>query len=331
MSQALCQVFVSNFRDNGCTLRPLYFCMHSDRNLYIKGVGLALLAVVLWSGNFIVARGLNKTIPPVSLAFFRWLFATLLLLPVAARLVVRQKNLLFPHWRHLCLAALTGVSIFNTFIYVAGRYVTATNLALIGTTASPLFVLFLSMLFLKNKPGSFQLLGAFICLGGILLLLTNGRWDNLLAFRISPGDLWVLAAALSFSVYTLLVRRKPAEVSPTAYLFVIFLLGTLFLFPAWVIEQSMLSSFEWNLTVLSVFLYLGLGASVIAFLAWNSAIHWLGPTKTALFGNLIPVFSSIEATLILGEAFTGLTILSMGIILLGIVVANRLALVKSGK
>lgn len=304
-------------------MRSLCPGMKNERDVYIKGVGLALLAVVLWSGNFIVARGLNKTVPPVSLAFFRWLMATILLLPLAARSVAQQRALFLPHWRHLCLAALTGVSIFNTLIYVAGKYTTATNMALIGTTASPLFVLFLSMLFLKNKPGYPQLLGAFICLGGILLLLTGGRPENLLAFRFSTGDLWVLAAALSFSLYTLIVRKKPAELSPTGYLFAVFALGTLFLLPAWLVEQNFGPSFEWSPSLFLIFLYLGLGASVISFLSWNGAIHRIGATKTALFGNLIPVLSSIEAVLILGESFTWVTILSMAIILLGIAVANK--------
>jgi drug/metabolite transporter (DMT)-like permease len=296
--------------------------MRIEKDVYIKGVGLALLAVVLWSGNFIVARGLNKAVPPVSLAFFRWLFATLLLLPIAARKVVRQRSLFLPHWKHLCLTAITGVSIFNTLIYVAGRYTTATNLALIGTTASPLFVLLLSMIFLKTKPGVKQVAGALICLGGILVLLTRGQVSNLIAFHFSTGDVWVLAAALSFALYTLQVRKKPGELSATSYLFAVFLTGTLFLLPAWIIEQNLVPLFDWTLPVFFIFLYLGLGASVISFLAWNVAIQKIGATKTALFGNLIPVLSSIEAVLILDESFTWVTILSMGIILLGIFVAN---------
>jgi drug/metabolite transporter (DMT)-like permease len=311
------------FYGYGGTLRSLHRVMRNERDVYIKGVGLALLAVVLWSGNFIVARGLNKAVPPVSLAFFRWLFATVLLFPLAFRPVVRQRTLFLPHWRHLCFTAVTGVSIFNTLIYVAGKYTTATNLALIGTTASPLFVLLLSALFLKTKPRGSQLAGALICLSGILLLLTRGQLGNLLSFRFSTGDLWVLAAALSFAIYTLQVRKKPPELSATAYLFAVFLLGTLFLLPAWVVERNLVPSFEWTLPVFFIFLYLGLGASVISFLAWNGAIHKIGPTRTALFGNLIPVLSSIEAVLILGESFTWVTILSMGVILVGIVVANR--------
>jgi drug/metabolite transporter (DMT)-like permease len=296
--------------------------LHKERDVYIRGVGLALLAVVLWSGNYVIARGLNKVVPPVSLAFFRWLFATLLLLPIAYKSVVRQRRSFLPHWKHLVMAAVTGVSVFNTFIYIAGKYTTATNLALIGTTAAPLFVLLLSAVFLKSKPSTLQVAGALICVAGILLLLTNGKWENLLAFRFSVGDLWMLAAALSFAIYTLLVRKKPIELSAAAYLFAVFLLGTLFLSPAWIMELSIVPSFKWTGSIFLVFLYLGLGTSVISFLAWNGAIYRLGPTRTALFGNLIPVFSSIEAVLILGERFTWVTLVSMAVILVGIVVAN---------
>jgi drug/metabolite transporter (DMT)-like permease len=306
----------------GCILPFMYAKAGKEREVYLQGVGLALIAVILWSGNYVIARGLNKIVTPISLAFFRWLFATVLLAPIAFSSVVKQRRAFLPHWKHLCLAAITGVSVFNTFIYIAGKYTTATNLALIGTTASPLFVLFISALFLKSKPGLVQLLGAAICVAGILLLLTNGRWENLMAFRFSVGDLWMLGAALFFALYTLLVRKKPKELSPTAYLFAVFLIGTLFLLPAWIIEQNLVPSFEWNFSIFLVFLYLGLGTSVISFLAWNGAIHRLGPTRTALFGNLIPVFSSVEAVLILGERFTWVTIISMVIILTGILIAN---------
>jgi drug/metabolite transporter (DMT)-like permease len=311
------------FSEYGFTLPFMSSRVTHKRQWQVQGVGLAVLAVVLWSGNYIIARGLNKVVSPVSLAFFRWLFATVLLLPLAVRTVVKQRHLFLPHWRNLCITALTGVSLFNTSIYIAGQYTTATNLALIGTTAVPLFVLLLSVFVLKNKPGTWQLTGAFICLLGILILLTRGSWANLWAFHFSAGDLWVLGGAIFFAIYTLLVRKKPPELSSRSYLFAIFLLGTLFLFPAWLWEQSRVPPFEWDLSILAIFLYLGLGTSVISFLAWNGAIHSLGPTRTSLFGNLIPVFSSIEAVLILHEPFIWVTVVSMGVILLGILVANK--------
>jgi drug/metabolite transporter (DMT)-like permease len=74
--------------------------------------------------------------------------------------------------------------------------------------------------------------------------------------------------------------------------------------------------------LLLIILYLGLGASVISFLCWNIAIGKLGAGRTALFGNLIPVFSSAEAAVLLGERFTWIHLLSMLLVFAGILLAN---------
>jgi len=68
--------------------------------------------------------------------------------------------------------------------------------------------------------------------------------------------------------------------------------------------------------------YLGVGASVISFFCWNIAISKLGAGRTALFGNLIPVFSSIEAAILLHEAFTKIHVKSMALVFIGILLAN---------
>jgi drug/metabolite transporter (DMT)-like permease len=80
---------------------------------------------------------------------------------------------------------------------------------------------------------------------------------------------------------------------------------------------------SWNYNLLLIILFLGLGASVISFLSWNVAVGHLGAGRTALFGNLIPVFSSIEAALLLHEDFTNVHIVSMILVFTGIIVANR--------
>jgi drug/metabolite transporter (DMT)-like permease len=293
-----------------------------NENHFLKGLAFALLATVLWSGNFIVARALHKSISPVSLAFFRWLIATLFLLLIAYKNLRSEWRLVLPHAKPLCFAALTGVTLFNTFIYIAGRYSSAMNLALIGTTAAPVFVLLISGLVLRQKISLAQIIGALLCLAGILFLISKGNIGQLSKFRFSVGDLWIFGAALAFAIYTILVRKNPKEISATTFLFTIFFLGTLFLFPAYLVELGNGRTIEWSSTNILVFLYLGIGASVIAFLSWNISIRAMGPTRTALFGNLIPVFSSIEAVLILNEKFSWVTVLSLAIILIGIGVAN---------
>ena len=294
----------------------------SDQPLFVKGFLFAFIAVVLWSGNFIVARGLHHVISPVSLAFLRWSGATIFLFPFVYRQLKEEWKKLFPHARYLCFTAMVGITVFNTLVYVAGRYTPAINLALIGTTASPVFVFLISRFVLKLSLSRFQYAGISLCILGILLLLSKGNWEQLSRFRFTAGDGWILAAALSFAIYTLLVRKKPAELSAGVFLFALFLIGSLFLFPAFLIDRAFSAPLIWNKPVMGSVLYLSIGASVLAYLCWNQSIRHLGPAKTALFGNLIPVFSSIEAALILGEKLSPVAVLSFAVIFAGILLAN---------
>lgn len=296
------------------------------KNDLVLGMALACLAALLWSGNYVVARGLHQKITPVSLAFFRWLTATLVLAPIAYKQVKASAPLIKQHLGYLAITALLGVTLFNTFIYVAGHYSSAMNLAIIGTSAAPIFVLLLSAVFLKENATRHQIAGTLFCLAGIALLISNGSWQQLQRFSLSLGDLWILAAALAFAIYTLLVRKKPAALSPIAFLFSLFLIGTLFLAPAFVVDAINGLPFTWSTDMMGVFLYLGIGASVGAFLSWNIAIQKIGAARTALFGNLIPVFSTMEAILILGEANKSVVWVSMAFILFGLLLANLLLL-----
>ncbi len=296
--------------------------MSVNRKNFLIGFAFALLATVLWSGNFIAARALNKTISPVSLNFLRWVVATLVLAPFALKKTIQEWKLLRPHMAYLCFAALAGVTLFNTFVYVGGKYSTATNLALIGTTAAPIFVLLITALFLKQKITINQIIGTILCVAGIVILISKGEISGLRHFKLSVGDVWILLAALSFAIYTVLVRKKPIGVSAISFLFFIFLAGTVFLVPAFIVDLNMGSTIVWNKTILFSILYLGIGASVISFLSWNISIRRIGPARTALFGNLIPIFSTIEASILLDEQFNNVTLVSLVIILVGLVIAN---------
>src|SRR5262245_15870633 len=112
---------------------------HSSRNNVYVGTSLAVLAVIIWSGNFVIARGVIKQIPPVSLAFYRWFSASVLILPLAIRAFKKEWPIVKRSGVYLFWVSLVGISLFNTFIYIGAHYTTAINLALIGTTSSPVF------------------------------------------------------------------------------------------------------------------------------------------------------------------------------------------------
>lgn len=296
--------------------------MTTQKNIY-TGIALAVAATIIWSGNFIIARGVNREIPPVALNFYRWLLASLIIAPFAYKKLKTEWAVINRSWHYLFWTALTGISLFNAFVYVGAHYTSAINLALIGTTSSPILSILFARIFLKERIGPLKLLGMLLCIAGVLYLLSRGNLDNLLHLQFGTGDLWVLLAAFCFSVYNTLVKKKPSGLSPVGFLFIIFSLGTLLMLPYFIYEMNISPAIAWNARLLGVIFYLGLGASVICFLIWNIAIGKLGAGRTALFGNLIPVFSSVEAALILHEDFTRVHILSMLLVFAGIVLANR--------
>ncbi|TMI63024.1 MAG: DMT family transporter [Bacteroidetes bacterium] len=295
---------------------------HHHRQQILTGVGLAVLATIIWSGNFIIARGVIKDIPPVTLAFYRWLTATIIIAPFAWKYFFTELKIIKESFWFFFLAAVTGVSMFNTFVYVAGHYSSAINMAILGTCSSPIMSVILARIFLKEKISTLRIVGMTVCVLGVLLLLSKGDIHNLISFRFTKGDWWILAAALSFAIYNTMVKKKPKAMHPANFLFTVFLLGTLILLPFYFSELNNKGGIAVNTSNILTILYLGLGTSVICFYIWNKAIAVLGTGRTALFGNLIPVFSSIEAVIILHEQFSWIHILSMILVFAGIIITN---------
>lgn len=288
----------------------------------LTGISLAILATIIWSGNFIVARGVYKQIPPISLSFYRWLAASVIILPFAYNSIKQEIGLIRFNFFYFFCTSLAGITLFNTFVYIAGHYTEAVNLALIGTTSSPIFALILAAVFLKERIGMLRIMGMLLCIAGILYLLSKGSQERLISLHFSIGDLWILTAALCFAVYNTFVKKKPAGISPMGFLSATFILGTLLLFPAYLVELNHSSPVIWNANLVFIVIYLGLGTSVISFFCWNAAIERLGAARTALFGNLIPVFSTLEAVLLLHERITWIHGVSGLLVIGGLVLAN---------
>jgi drug/metabolite transporter (DMT)-like permease len=309
------------------------------KNPVYTGIALAIAAALVWSGNFIVASGIAFKLPPVSLAFYRWLLATLAMTPLALPAFKQQRSIVFASAKYFFWISLTGIACFNTFIYIAAQSLSPINLVLIATTSSPVMSAILAAIFLKEKFTWLTLAGIILCISGVVVLVSKGNISNTTLSVFSPGNWWVLLAALMFAIYNIMARKKPGGISPAVFLFVIFGIGTILLLPAFIWETIHLTSTSstyfntrwnteqlapWNFqqTVLMAILYLALGASVVAYLCWNGAIKRLGAARTALFGNLIPIFSALEAVVILGDKITRTHIISGVLVLSGLLIAN---------
>ena len=282
----------------------------------------ALLATIIWSGNFIVARGLSEQVEPVTLAFYRWSTATLALLPFGLRGLVRQRREVAAHLRHLVPVAFLGVTIFNSLLYLAAKSTTALNLSLIAVT-TPIFILGLALIFLREAVSFRQWSGVVLAAAGIVVLATEGDLSRLAGLELKPGDLWMLLASLDFAVYTILVRRKPPLLAPVTYLMATFSLGVLMLLP-WAAWEWSAHPPSWpTLSVLGSILYIGVGASLLSYLFWNRAVSTIGPARAGAIYYSLPVFCGLEAWLILGEPVTWANMVSGFLVISGIAAASK--------
>lgn len=284
------------------------------------GFACAIAATVLWSGNFIVARGLSEAIAPLSLAFWRWVVAILVLFPFAIQPLIAQKFWLKENFGYLSIVSLLGVTLFNSLIYYAGQTSSAINLSLIAITF-PIFVLILSRIFLSELIGWNKLMGIAFVASGILLLISKGDLSVLGELSFSLGDIWMLMASLIFAIYSMLLKRKPAGISVPAFQLASFILGLVFLVPFYLLECSLIPAKNIESSTLMSILYIGIFASLLAFILWNKAIAIIGAVNSGMVYYSLPIFSGILAIFILDEAVTSLHLYSTLLVLAGILLA----------
>ena len=284
------------------------------------GAILAITSTVIWSGNFIVSRYAIHLAGPISLAFFRWTIASISMLPFAYVAIKKEWPIFKQNKFYFFLMGLIGIAIYNTLIYTAGHHTTAINMALFGSTVHPVVSALLGAALIHEKLHWKNITGMALSIFGTIYLLTKGDLINILQFKIGLGDLLMIIAGCCFGTYNVFVRKKPSGISNTSFLFCIFTLGSIFLFPAALFEMKYIQPVVYSTQLLWIVLYIGIGNSTISYLVWNMAIQKIGPGKAALFATLAPLLSSYEAVFFLGETFNKAQITSGLIIIVGIII-----------
>lgn len=278
---------------------------------------LLTLAALFWSGNFVLGRGVTEIIPPVALAFWRWAGALMILAPFAIRGVIRQNREIRKNLGILTLLAILSVTNFNTFIYHALRTTTAINAFLVNSM-TPIFIVLVSWIGFNDRINFRQAVGVVLSFIGLVWIVTQGNLHILLTVRFSSGDLWTLAAALSWACYTVLLRKRPKHIDPVPFLTILVLIGLVFLSPIYLWEIRSGASFQWSPVVFASIGYVALFPSVIAYVFWNNSVAVVGANKAGIFMHLMPVFGILLAFVFLGETLAVYHLVGMVLIFSGI-------------
>ena len=284
---------------------------------------LLILATLLWGGNFVIGRAVAGDIPPITLAFLRWCVAFIVFLPIAYSRVKREWHMIKANWPAVIVMAITGVACFNTLVYIGVYYTTSINASLMNSS-TPIIIYILSFIFLKERLSKFQLIGTALSLAGVVFILSKGSLETLLSFSFNKGDLIVLIAVFCWGVYSLLVKQYAGRLPGYSTFLVTIALGVMMLLP-FTIYELMTTSVEivWSPSTIGAILYVGIIASIVAFLSWNNGVVALGANKASIYLNFIPLFATIFAVLFLDEDLLLAQLIGGLAVICGVLLANK--------
>jgi drug/metabolite transporter (DMT)-like permease len=283
---------------------------------------LLALANLFWAGNWVLGRALRDAFSPVTLNFWRWLLAALVLLPFALPQLAGKGKLVRSHAPLLLALALTGVVLFQSLVYLGLQTTTTVNAVLLGSSG-PLFMLLCSWALERERATPGQLAGMLVSLAGVCIILGRGELANLLQFRFHPGDAWIVLAMPIWGVYSVLLKRWPKDLGGTGFLFVLAAAGLPILLPAMAVESMIVSPKPLTPAGLAGLVYVALFASVGAFICWNRGVAAVGANAAGFSMPLLPAFGTVLAILFLGEEVRPFHLAGIVTILTGVFVATR--------
>ncbi|MFP6713333.1 MAG: DMT family transporter [Rhodospirillales bacterium] len=282
---------------------------------------LMVITALAWSGNAITARGVNDIIPPIGLAFWRWVVAAPILIALAWPHLRNDLPALKNNWLIILILSALSITIYNTFIYEALLTTTAINSFLINTSR-PVIIVLLSILFFREGINLIQSFGFVMAFLGTSVIVMRGDPARLINFEFNTGDLWVLAATLSWALYTVLLRKRP-KMHPTSFLAITSVLGLMMLLPPYIWETIYVRPTPFRIETVGSVLYLALISSIIAYHCYNRAVEVGGPNKAGQVSYMLPIIGSVLAILLLGERFQFFHAIGLPLILCGVFLGSK--------
>ena len=216
---------------------------------------------------------------------------------------------------------LLGFTGFNSLYYVSAHHTVAINLGIVQSTM-PAFIIIISMIWLKTKVNSLQILGLMITFMGVLVVITNGNINYLLNFKINKGDLIMVFACIFYAVYAVGLKKRPnvSDLLLMTFFSYIAFLGSLPGLAFETLSNNLILPSEKGLLILLIIIIF---PSFLAQICFMRGVKILGPSISGLYTNLVPIFTSILAIIILDEKFYFFHLISLIIVFFGIYIFEK--------
>lgn len=293
---------------------------------------LLVLAPLFWGGNIVTSKIAVGEVDPFVLLIGRWAGATAILLTIGIPYLKRDWAKIKPALPMLAIYGALGFATFNILMYIAAQFTTAVNIS-IEQAAIPVFVLLGNFLVFRVRAKLLQIVGLILTIIGVVWVATRGDPTRLLAADINIGDGMVIAACFCYAIYSLLLKYNPT-IHWLSFILVTAasaLAASLIFLMAFGGGPEQFFSALPQTTLLGwlCILYVMTFPSIISQLCYARGVQIIGPNRASIFINLLPVFGTILAVIIIGETFELYHLVASCLVISGIVLAEYAARKKS--
>lgn len=277
-----------------------------------------LLAVIFWAANTVVNKMTVGVIFPAEIGFYRWVFAGALFTPFILRAVIRNWSNISPHLLKIFVLGALGMAIYQSLAYFAAPKTSATHMGII-LSLMPMMSLSMAIIALGQRLTMGAIVGAIFSFVGVLFVVSHGDLRNLAQQGVNMGDAMMLVATIAYALYSTLLKYWQMEIPALQLLYLQMLVAIIVLFPLFVLSEKT----GLNSSNLPLVLFACVFASIVAPLAWMHGVRLLGPSRTSVFFNLMPILTVIIAALVLSEQLELYHALGGGLTLFGVLVSER--------
>ena len=295
--------------------------MNNSKNNYLPFL-LLFIQPIFMASNLVVARGAADFVPPISLAFWRWLVCFLILLPFTFKYLFKNYKSYKNELRKIFILGFLACGVCGAFPFIAGKTTTIINMGIIYSS-SPIFIILISTIFFREKINLVRILGVLTCICGVIAIIVKGNIGLLIKLKFTSGDLWMLGASLGWALYTIYLFNLKSSMPILERFSLIAMFGTISLFPFFILEEIYFSKTNYDLIFLFWVLFAAISPSIIAFMLFNYVNKELGASITGSVLYLYTVYGGIYGVIFFNEHLESFHYLGTILVFVGIFLIKK--------
>jgi len=274
------------------------------------------------ASNLVVARGGVEYVPPISLAFWRWTLVFLILLPFTYPSLKKNYKVIKKEYKKLFFLGAMGCGVCGAFPFLAGQTTTVTNMGIIYTS-SPIFIILISSIFFNEKINLTKIIGLIACLVGVFAIIIKGNFLLLINLNFTIGDLWMLAAAIGWALYSIYLFYWKTKLEIFQRFTLIALFGALSLLPFYIGEEIFYERTIFSIEFFIWVIFAAISPGIIAFTLYTIAQKKLGASLTGFTLYVFTIYGAIYGYFLFDERLENYHLIGTILVFIGVYLAKK--------